>query len=224
MKSDTPPTRPLRRKKARKKAGKSSPKSPPRSRGKKRTRTDAGSNVVPPMSPAGTVQKLWYWLGAFPSLPRAFVTVGGQTFCKFHETVFDREHGGRSERRAHLGQCIPLSKKQVEMIARHARHGIIRFFEPPREEDFEGCGYESIKSGKPRKGHPVRIPRPDEIEAREKNDLPLQLYEEQQFDEPLAWHIYAVLCPNQEHPRGDDIFPEPLSETDIQWPSEEAAA
>lgn len=222
MNADTPPTRPLKKKpkKAAKKAAKTAPKARKR---KRKRRSSEGSNVVPPLMPAGSVKKLWYWLGAFPSLPRSFVTIGGQTFCKYHETVYDREHGGRSERHPHLGQCLELTKTQVEQIALHARHGIIRFLEPPRDEDFEGCGYESIRSGKARLGHPIRIPREDELKARGKNDLPANRYDPQEFDEPIAWHIYAVLCTNQEHPRCEDIFPDPLSETDIRWPSEAAA-
>ena len=213
----TPPTAPARKKKAVKKAAPPKKKAPPRSR-----ENAAGDQVVPVLRGPGVTQKHWYWLGAFPSCPRGFVTIGGVTFCKMHETVFDREGGGRSERIPHLGQCLELSQDQVNSIVRYAKYGIIRFMEPPVDEDYEGLGLEALRSGKPRRGHPIRIPRPEEITEREKNGTPVNRYQEREWDEPLAYHVYAVPCEDQERPKCLDEFPEPLSETGITWPSEAA--
>jgi hypothetical protein len=163
-------------------------------------------------------RKYWFWLGALPSAPRACLVYGGKSFAKMGEIVYDRQDGRPSQRVPFLGGVMQLSKEDIELIREHLRHGVLCFNDTAVTEIYTGCGYEVIKDGNPRQGHPIRIPRDDEIAAREKAGIPSKEYFEEEYDEAAADHVYAVLCDDQSNPRPRDILPPPVSETGLIWP------
>lgn len=182
------------------------------------------ASVVPDFDRPGMLYApcVWFWVGTFPTICNAEVTIGCTTFPRTHESVKPREGSSPSIRTPHIGQPMHLSEAKVNAIKEQLRHSVYRFFEPPRPILTMGEGIEALEQ-KPRKGLPIRIRTDEEIAARIKNELPTTPYAPDQWDEPLACHLFAVLCVNQDRPRSGVEYPPPLSETGLEWPVELAA-
>jgi hypothetical protein len=166
--------------------------------------------------------RVWFWVGTFPTIECAEVTLGGTTFPRTHETVKPREGNSPSIRTPHIGQPMHLSQVQIEAIKEQLRRSFYRFFEPPRPILTTGEGIEALEQ-KSRRGNPIRVRTDKEIAERLKSELPTTPFATQQWDEPLACHVFAVLCVNQDRPRSGVEYPRPLSETGLEWPVNIAA-
>ena len=169
----------------------------------------------------GVAERRWYWVGALPSMPRTFVELGGVTFTMMTETVHVAGQEGASRRDPHVGSLQHLTEDQISNIKEALRNSVVRFTEPAPEPSpsFEGQGVEVLhgETFRLRKGHPLRILSDAEIEQREEAKTPFNRYTPQDFDEPMAHHVFAVECADQKHPRCNSSYPEPVSKTGLEW-------
>ncbi len=182
------------------------------------------ASVVPDLDRPGMLYspRVWFWVGTFPTICNAEVTVAGTTFPRTHETVKPREGSSPSIRTPHIGQPMHLSELQINTIKERLRYSMYRFFEPPRSILTTGEGIEALEQ-KPRKGLPIRILTDEEIAARVKSELPTTPYAPQQWDEFLACHLFAVLCTNQDRPRSGVEYPDSIARLGLEWPVDVAA-
>jgi len=167
----------------------------------------------------GTIVRHWFWIGTMPSIgDRGSVTVAGIHFPKLHETVSPAPAGGgRSERTGHIGQCIHMSRAQMESITECLPRCVYRFTEPPKDVPGPGEGIEALDQT-PRRGRPIRIMTDAEIQVRKSTGVPAIEYSPEEWDEPLVDHIFCVPCYNQDAPRPDVVYPDPISVTGVEWP------
>jgi hypothetical protein len=117
-----------------------------------------------------------------------------------------------------------LSELQIKTIRERLCLSVYRFFGPPPPRPIltTGEGIEALEQ-KSRRGLPLRILTDEEIAVRIKSDLPTTPYMPQQWDEPLACHLFGVLCVNQDRPRSGVEYPPSIAETGLEWPVELAA-
>lgn len=179
----------------------------------------------------GIEARRWYWCGTFPSVERGEITVAGISFVRIHQTVMPRDATGRSPRFPHIGQCMHLSKVQVEAICERLPYMVYRFHDVWRHYDTTGHGIEALSQDSRRdeknpemphrRGTPIRIMTDAEREMRKKNGVPMNAYHPEALDEALAHHLFIVPCDNQERPMCGQIYPPSVYETGLAWDQED---
>lgn len=162
----------------------------------------------------------WYWIGLMPTCPVEAVTLGGECFPKLEERV-SKDHQGETVRVPVIGAVVRLNRSKFDRIAERLSRTIVRFTANDNGEQEEPGTGKNI--GEPhrraRKGFLIQIPTREEVEARRSQGMSAPVYDQRQGDEPLANHMFAVLCPNQSMPMHGQFLPEPISKTGLEWPA-----
>lgn len=196
--------------------------SKPKPKRLKKARAKKGSDLLPDFSSRDMVLvRHWFWLGILPTLSdRSHLSVAGIAFPASVDKVITRKRQGTEHTRRipTVGQCIPLSKAQIDLLREQLPYCIYRFIDPPRE-DIQGVGdgIEALDE-EPRRGHAIRVYTPESIEARRAAGQPANEYVPEEWDEPLADYLFCIPCENQKRPKCGDEFPEPVSVTGLEWP------
>ena len=172
-----------------------------------------GATLTPDLKKhAASIGKRYaYWIGALPTVPNDVVYLGGIGFPKMTERVTGS--GQETKRFPMIGSVVHMDDDQVRRIQDQIPRVVVRFNGPDTGE-MEGLMPDRPK----RKGHLVTIPTDAEIEAARRNNRSRRAYVNEEFDEPVARHIFMALCPDQKRPSTGSTYPEPLSETGIEWP------
>lgn len=177
------------------------------------------TDLVPPLDGLPSVSnRIWFWCGVFPTCPKAQVHVGAASFRTITEDVRVREGGSSSIRTPTIGGLMPLTRSEMEAIATTLARSMIKFHEGPVEITTSGI---DAMYQKRRRGTVVRILSEEELQVRRDNDIVATGYTRNDNDEPLADHLFMVPCESQTNPRAGLDYPEPLSKTGLEWPTEE---
>jgi len=205
-----------------------------------------GASLVPDLEKnrASVTTLQWFWIGALPGCPRESLDLAGISFPKMTEMVRKDPHqSGKTHRTAKLGALIQLTEAQVERLIDRMPFQVIRFDDTPEEDEAKreqgrqrcdteearatygaiggaGAGIEALDVVR-RKGHPIRIPSPEDIAKAKKAGKTVRAYTQGARDEPAARYLFAELCESQTRPQRSDFYPDPLEVTGLEWPSEE---
>jgi hypothetical protein len=170
-----------------------------------------GSALVPSeevLQTKAVATRLRYWCGALKSAPREVVYIAGVDFPKLTEKVSKNPADpSRTQRIPQAGMIHELTVAQVEAIQSRLPHMVARFH----------LG----KDGESRHGKIIRIRSEKELEEYRQAKLPLPIYEPEAGDEPLADHVFMVLCEDQENGQPGTVYPEPLSHTGLEIPGDD---
>ena len=185
----------------------------------------SGESLIPDFDKfrKGVEKRMWFWAGAYPSCPAVSLDCGDASFPMVTETVYEREGTEASQRVPHIGNLLHLNRKQVDGIKEQLSRSVIRFYES-KPAKYAGQGLDaSIMKKQCRKGKPIRIWTDEQIDQREAKGYFAPRYHREDFDEPMADHIFMVPFANQDNPSADqipNIYPPPLSETGLEWPED----
>jgi hypothetical protein len=186
---------------------------------KKNARRIEGASLVPSsdtLQSASVSQRYRYWCGALKTCPREVAYVGGIDFPKITEKVTPNPADpSRTMRIPRAGTIQLLSLEQVERIRDKLPRMVARSYRPKR--DVTSASHEGRESQ--RSGKIITIKTEEELAELRANKLPTPTYTPEKGDEPLAAHLFMVLCEDQENGQPGTAYPEPLSVTGIELPS-----
>jgi len=165
---------------------------------------------------AGVSKQYAYWIGTLPGAPTEGINCAGIDFPKMTEQVIGK---GRDTRRIpRIGSIRHLAEDQIDMLRDRLPANVVRFHGPELDHDMRGT-LEDLEKPR-RKGHLIRIPTEEQLAAAKTRGRTLRRYVAGSHDEPAAKFMFALLCENQKNPSPGSVYPEPLSETGLEWPED----
>lgn len=209
----------------------------PRGRQKQMTK---GADLLPDASllQAVSEREYFYWVGVLPACPIESLAIGGIRFPKVQAQVRKDAASGKGQHYPYIGAITRLTRARLKKIEERMRWSVIRFTSAPHpEEPRAGTTMEDNRrpskaelaalkeAGEPiplghyrRKGYPIRIPTPEEIQLAADNNRGLPRYVAGEHDEPAARYVFMQLCENQDRPQPGEVYPDAVEVTGIEWP------
>jgi hypothetical protein len=188
-----------------------------------------GADLVPNLTKrstaAGTLRRYHYWVGITPSCPVEGLYIAGINFPKVNERLVDDPmRSGNKKRVPVIGAIVWLTEQKIELLRDRLPRTVIRFTDDKGEHEEPGTGQNiGDNARRPRRGHAITIPTPDEIKHREVRGKPTRAYApDTKRDAPAARFMFAQLCEDQDNPRRGEFYPEPLETTGLDWPDKMA--
>lgn len=171
----------------------------------------------------GRVVQYRYWVGITPSAPVETIHCAGIAFPKVTEQLIaDQMRTGQKKRAPRIGALVWLTEQKIRLLRERLPRTVIRFLETRGEAEEPGTGVNiGDVAVRPRRGHLITIPTPEEIADRQKRGKPVRAYQpDPERDVPAARFMFAQMCANQKHPVRGEYYPECLEQTGLQWPEE----
>lgn len=165
-------------------------------------------------------QRFWYWFGLMPDCPVEMIGAAGVTFQKVQEQLIpgsDR-NGGRTQRIPIIGGIAQFDIIQMRRLLQALPRIILRMQEVEAEHeellDGRSTGLNVGDANRqPRRGRLITLPggkRPPRVP-----------YVQHQNDVAATGYMFVQLCADQRNGSRGTVYPDPLSETGLEWPGDE---
>ena len=191
---------------------------------KKKSRTTAGSSLVPNITSGGqgAVKQFAYWVGVTPSCPVEHIDLAGINFPKVNELILPDPMRTNQKRRVPvIGSIVWLTQDRLELMEERLRRTVIRFYEDGGQKEEPGTGQNvGDNHVRPRRGQIITIPTAEEIKQRRERGKPTNEYRPHPNDVPAARYMFAQICEDQERGSRGEYYPETLEKTGLWWPDE----
>lgn len=184
-----------------------------------------GSSLIPKITPGqyGVGEVFLYWVGVTPSCPVEHLTCAGVVFPKLNELLIpDPMRSHEKKRVPVIGGFAWIDRRTFDKLVETLPRMVIRFLEEAKEEPGTGQNV-GDNFQRPRRGIPIRIPRPEDLEAARKAGRPTNEYIPRVGDLPAAQFMFAQLCKDQKTGERGDIYPDTLDQTGLVWPGPDRA-
>lgn len=161
-------------------------------------------------------QRFWYWFGIMPDCPVEGIGAAGMTFQKVQEEVIpgNSRNGGRTQRVPIIGGIARLNRDTMLRLLNVLPRIVIRMQEEAGEVEEPRTGVNVGDAFKqPKRGRLITIPK-DPSKAR----VP---YIPSPKDVPASGFMFLQLCADQRNGSRGTTYPDPLSQTGLEWPGDE---
>lgn len=182
-------------------------------------------NLIPDISSdsVSVGKEVVYWVGVTPDCPTEGIDVAGMNFPKMNEKLVDDPMlQGKKKRIPQVGALVMMTEARFKFLAERVARLVVRFTDGKGAERIydKGTDLEALAATR-RKGHVITIPTKAETEARRKLGRQTNEYIPDRGDAPAARFMFAIPCPDQEHPSRGGHYPDTLEKTGLAWPEGE---